>query len=82
MAPSITERTISACQSLQISSISKEWTEDAWNSEFCESQGFPEVLENSIFESRYFVRELQELLLISKQWTAVSQDSVNEGTFV
>ena len=80
MAPSKTEKTITACSNLQISSISQEWTENAWNSEFCESQGFPEVVENSISDRGYFVRELKELLLISKQWTtSTSQDTLNEG---
>ena len=80
MALSKTEKTITACSNLQISSISQEWAEDAWNSEFCESQGFPEVLENCMIDRGYFVRELKELLLISKQWTtSVSQDALNEG---
>ena len=80
MALSKTEKTITACSNLQISSISREWTEDAWNSEFCESQGFPEVVENYMIDRGYFVRELKELLLISKQWTtSVSQDALNEG---
>lgn len=80
MALSKTEKTITACSNLQISSISREWAEDAWNSEFCESQGFPEVMENCMIDRGYFVRELKELLLISKQWTtSVSQDALNEG---
>lgn len=80
MALSKTEKTITACSNLQISSISREWAEDAWNSEFCESQGFPEVLENCMIDRGYFVRELKELLLISKQWTtSVSQHASNEG---
>ena len=80
MAPSITERTISACNGLQISSIPKEWADQAWNSDFIESQGLPEVLESSIFDCGYFVRELQELLVISRLWTtAVGQDNLNEG---
>lgn len=83
MAPSITERTISACYSLQISSIPKEWADQAWNSDFIESQGLPEVLESSIFDCGYFVRELQELLVVSRLWTstAVVQGSLNEGKF-
>ena len=80
MAPSITDRTISACNGLQISSIPKEWADHAWNSDFLESQGFPEVLENSIFDCGCFVRELQELLVISRLWsTAEGQGSLNEG---
>lgn len=80
MALSKTEKTITACSNLQISSISREWAEDAWNSEFCESQGFPEVMENCMIDRGYFVRELKELLLISKQWTtSVSQHASNEG---
>lgn len=83
MAPSITERTISACNRLQISSIPKEWADQAWNSDFIESQGVPEVLERSIFDCGYFVRELQELLVVSRLWTSttVAQGSVNEGKF-
>lgn len=80
MAPSITDRTISACNGLQISSIPKEWADHAWNSDFLESQGFPEVLENSIFDCGCFVRELQELLVISRLWsTEEGQGSLNEG---
>lgn len=80
MAPSITERTISACNGLQISSIPKDWADHAWNSDFLESQGFPEVLENNILDCGCFVRELQELLLISRLWTtSEGQDSLNEG---
>ncbi|KAJ7392208.1 Condensin-2 complex subunit D3 [Desmophyllum pertusum] len=81
MAPSITERTISACNGLQISSIAKEWADQAWNSDFFESQGLPEVLENNIFDCRYFVEELKALLTISRLWTStgVGQGSLNEG---
>ena len=80
MAPSIIERTVSACNGLQISSIPKEWADHAWNSDFLESQGFPEVLENNIFDCGCFVRELQELLVISRLWnTAEGQVSLNEG---
>ena len=80
MAPSITERTISACNGLQISSIPKDWADHAWNSDFLESQGFPEVLEDNIFDCGCFVRELQELLVISRLWTtAEGQGSLNEG---
>lgn len=80
MAPSITERTISACNGLQISSIPKDWADHAWNSDFLESQGFPEVLENNILDCGCFVRELQELLLISRLWTtAEGQGSLSEG---
>ena len=80
MAPSITERTISACNGLQISSIPKDWADHAWNSDFLESQGFPEVLENNIFDCGCFVRELQELLVISRLWTtAEGQGSLNEA---
>lgn len=80
MAPSITDRTISACNGLQISSIPKEWADHAWNSDFLESQGFPEVLESSIFDCGCFVRELQELLVISRLWsTEEGQGSLNEG---
>ena len=80
MAPSITERTISACNGLQISSISKDWADNAWNSDFLEFQGFPEVLENNILDCGCSVRELQGLLLISRLWTtADGQGSLNEG---
>ena len=80
MAPSITERTISACNGLQISSIPKEWADHAWNSDFLEWQGFPEVLENNIFDCGCFVRELQELLVISRLWsTSEGQGSLSEG---
>ena len=80
MAPSITERTISACNGLHISSIPKEWADHAWNSDFLEWQGFPEVLENNIFDCGCFVRELQELLVISRLWsTSEGQGSLNEG---
>ena len=82
MAPSITDRTISACNDLQISSIPKDWADHAWNSDFLESQGFPEVLENNIFDCGCFVRELQELLVITRLWTtAEGQGSLNEGNF-
>lgn len=80
MAPSITERTISACNGLQISSIPKDWADHAWNSDFLESQGFPEVLENNIFDCGCFVRELQELLVVLRLWTtAEGQSNLNEG---
>jgi len=80
MARSTTERTISVCNGLQISSIRKEWADQTWNSDFLESQGFPEVLENNIFDCGCFVRELQELLVISRLWTAAEgQGSLNEG---
>lgn len=80
MAPSTTERTISACNGLQISSIPKEWSDQAWNSDFIESQGLPEVLESSIFDCGYFVQELQELLVVTRLWT--NQGSSNEGKFL
>ena len=80
MAPSATERTISACNGLQISSIPKEWADHAWNSDFLEFQGFPEVLENNFFDCGCFVQELQELLVISRWWNAAQgQGSLNEG---
>lgn len=83
MAPSTTERTISACNALQISSVPKEWADQAWNSDFIESQGLPGVLESNIFDCGYFVQELQELLVVSRLWTnAASQGGSNEGKFL
>ena len=76
---SITERTISACDGLQISAISKEWADQAWNSDFCEPLELPEVLENSIVDCKYFVKELQSLLLIARRWSREISLCLNEG---
>jgi len=76
---SITEKTISACNGLQISAVSKEWAEQAWSSDFCESAGLPEVLENSVDDCKHFVKELQSLLMIARQWSVDGNSSSNEG---
>ena len=77
---SITERTISACNGLQISALPQDWTDQAWSSDFCESSELPEVLENRLVDGKYFVDELQSLLLIARQWSAGGNDGrLNEG---
>ena len=77
---SITERTISACNGLQISALPQDWADQAWSSDFCESSELPEVLENRLVDSKYFVDELQSLLLIARQWSGGSNGGrLNEG---
>lgn len=76
---SITERTISACNGLQISAVPKDWAEQAWGADFCEFLELPEVLENSIVDCKYFVQELQSLLLIARQWSQENHNNSNEG---
>ena len=47
MAPS-RERIIEVCSGLQIPTISLDWADQAWSSDFCEPVELPEVLENRI----------------------------------
>lgn len=76
---STTERTISACNGLQISKISNDWAEIAWSSDFCEPLELPDLLENCIVDRKYYINELQNLLLISRQWSRGSSSSSNDG---
>ena len=76
---STTERTISACNGLQISEISNDWAEIAWSSDFCEPLELPDLLENCIVDRKYYIKELQNLLLISRQWSRGSSSSSNDG---
>lgn len=77
---SITDQTISACDGLNISSIPPDWAEQAWGSDFCESSELPEVLENRLLSCKYFVHELQSLLMAARKWLRGGNDSVvNEG---
>ena len=54
-----------ACNGLQIPAISLDWADEAWSSDFCEPVELPEVLENIIVDCKYFVGDLQTLLVPS-----------------
>ena len=73
------ERIIQACNGLQVLAISLDWADQAWSSDFCEPVELPEVLENRIVDCKYFVGDLQTLLVSLKHWSTRCNQSVNEG---
>jgi len=73
------ERIIQACNGLQIPAISLDWADQACSSDFCEPVEFPEVLENRIVGCKYFVGDLQTLLVSLKHWSTSCNQSVDEG---
>ncbi|XP_015749512.1 PREDICTED: uncharacterized protein LOC107329327 [Acropora digitifera] len=54
-----------------------ENTYQAWISDFCEPVELPEVLENRIVDCKYFVGDLQTLLV--PHWSTRCNQSVDEG---
>ena len=73
------ERIVQACNGLQIPAISLDWADQAWSSDFCEPVELPEILENRIVDCKYFVGDLQTLLVSLKHWSTRCNQSVNEG---
>ncbi|XP_067053086.1 uncharacterized protein [Acropora muricata] len=73
------ERIIQACNGLQIPAISLDWADQAWSSDFCEPVELPEILENRTVDCKYFVGDLQTLLVSLKHWSTRCNQSVNEG---
>ena len=73
------ERIIQTCNGLQIPAISLDWADQAWISDFCEPVELPEVLENRIVDCKYFVGDLQTLLVSLKHWSTRYNQSVDEG---
>ncbi|XP_074618441.1 uncharacterized protein LOC141877386 isoform X2 [Acropora palmata] len=73
------ERIIQACNGLQVPAISLDWADQAWSSDFCEPVELPEVLENRIVDCKYFLGDLQTLLVSLKHWSTRCNQSVNEG---
>ena len=79
MAATATERLVAACNGLRLSTIPKDWTDQVWQSDFCEPQSLPEVLENGVVECAYFVEDLENFLAIARQWIKSDADSSSEG---
>ncbi|XP_044174621.1 condensin-2 complex subunit D3-like isoform X3 [Acropora millepora] len=73
------ERIIQACNGLQVPAISLDWADQAWSSDFCEPVELPEILENRIVDCKYFVGDLQTLLVSLKHWSTRCNQSVIEG---
>ena len=73
------ERIIEICNGLQIPAISLGWADQAWSSDFCEPVELLEVLENTIVDCKlkYFVGELQILLVALRHWSTRCDQSVN-----
>ena len=60
---------IQARNGLQIPAISQEWAYQAWSSDFCEPVELPEVSENRVVDCKYFVGDLETLLVFLKLWS-------------
>ena len=63
---SLRECIIRACNGLQIPAIFLDWADQAWSSNFCEPVELPEVLENRIVDCKYFVGDLETLVVSLK----------------
>lgn len=76
-----TESTIKACNELYLNSIPEDWADQAWEAEFCESSGLPDVLQDHAIEFNYFGEAFTKLLGACRQWARREQDSTREGKF-
>ena len=78
---STTDLILESCASLRLSSIPTEWADHVWQSEFCESSGLPEILQQQAPECEYFKEAFATLLHGCRRLLTTKEQSTstNEG---
>lgn len=76
----LVEKTLEACNLLNLREIPKQWSDQAWENDFCVFEGLPDVLEENVEANQYYKRGLGQLLACCRTWSTTTQDSTVEGT--
>ncbi|XP_031558321.1 condensin-2 complex subunit D3-like isoform X2 [Actinia tenebrosa] len=75
----LVEKTLEACNLLNLREIPKQWSDQAWENDFCDFEGLPDVLEGNVEANQYYRRGLCKLLACCRTWSTTTQDSTVQG---
>ena len=71
---------------LSLASVSNEWTNEVWQTDFCESHDLPECIEAGIEENDCYKRTLTNALKACREWGGTNDHSISgsgeKGIFI
>lgn len=76
------DSTVEALLELRLPEISKDWTDQVWQSDFCEYFELPEVLTGDIVRKKFYCEPLKRVLRIIRQWSESDPEMLPLGEFM